>query len=629
MRHFFGFGLFALCALAGTAVACGGSERDFRPDEAGGGAAGSGGMAGGTGGTAGGGKAGGGGAGGGPVAGGPVVISTTTLPSGWFNIAYTAELAATGGTAEGYTWAITDGALPGGVELSSDGKLSGKPTVAGEFTFTVAVTDSAGVTAAAAFTLIIERKRWLAYVSNEQVQTQDLMYVADVSTTALAKTLVSTSAQTKASVIDYEFSPDGKWLAYTMDRTTADQFDLYVVNLSGAVPGGAIKVNPSGSVQALAWSPDSRRLLYSIAFTGTTGEMRYTDLSTGVPSDPPPIASFPPASRVDWATDSIVYFAEYGGKLHFSRWSNGAFGPTQELSALTSAQGAVATRDAATSRVAFASCNSAGSGIVDFEKVSVVQPAAGYVGCWSFSSDLSYAADATQTATLLYPAASLAGQPFASLPYSSLWGVSWATTSPMIVGVAGGKVVVAALTDAAATPQEVAGDYPHAVSPIFSSDDRWVIFGAGGSLYVAPMMGTTAGTAVRVNTVLPTSSGGLSASAFAPDVQAVAYVGDQETPLLYELYLVSLAGGAPSAWRKVSSTGERILSTSLGWSSDSSRLAFLGETGSDPRLSPRNLYIVDALSASLSSKAIGMGGSCSSDFNNISCSEILSYKFQP
>jgi hypothetical protein len=42
-----------------------------------------------------------------------------------------------------FTWAVTSGALPGGLALASDGTLSGTPTVVGTFSFTVKATDSA------------------------------------------------------------------------------------------------------------------------------------------------------------------------------------------------------------------------------------------------------------------------------------------------------------------------------------------------------------------------------------------------------------------------------------------------------------------------------------------------------
>src|SRR6266853_2161976 len=68
------------------------------------------------------------------------------LPAGSVSVgggAYpSTALAATGGTGP-YTWAVTTGTLPTGLALSSSGMLSGTPTVAGTFPFTVTVTDSA------------------------------------------------------------------------------------------------------------------------------------------------------------------------------------------------------------------------------------------------------------------------------------------------------------------------------------------------------------------------------------------------------------------------------------------------------------------------------------------------------
>ena len=59
----------------------------------------------------------------------PIVISTTTLPDGIVGTAYSATLAATGGTAP-ITWSLTNGALPAGLSLdSASGGITGVPTV--------------------------------------------------------------------------------------------------------------------------------------------------------------------------------------------------------------------------------------------------------------------------------------------------------------------------------------------------------------------------------------------------------------------------------------------------------------------------------------------------------------------
>ena len=85
-----------------------------------------------------------------------VVISTTTLPNGAVNAAYSAAVTATGGTTP-YTFTATG--LPAGLSLSATGQITGIPTVSGTGTSTVTltVTDSTSpkLTATANLTLTI------------------------------------------------------------------------------------------------------------------------------------------------------------------------------------------------------------------------------------------------------------------------------------------------------------------------------------------------------------------------------------------------------------------------------------------------------------------------------------------
>lgn len=82
-------------------------------------------------------------------------IQTTSLAPGDIGAAYEAELTATGGTGA-YTWSITDGTLPVGLILgSATGIISGTPTAEGSSTFTVEVTDEAGVRHTRALTLVV------------------------------------------------------------------------------------------------------------------------------------------------------------------------------------------------------------------------------------------------------------------------------------------------------------------------------------------------------------------------------------------------------------------------------------------------------------------------------------------
>lgn len=72
------------------------------------------------------------------------VTSSGALPGGAVNTNYSQQLAATGGKPP-YTWALATGSLPlpPGLALNATtGVISGKPTTAGFYTFTVTVTDS-------------------------------------------------------------------------------------------------------------------------------------------------------------------------------------------------------------------------------------------------------------------------------------------------------------------------------------------------------------------------------------------------------------------------------------------------------------------------------------------------------
>ena len=75
------------------------------------------------------------------------MAQTFTMPAGTVGVAYSASIATaasvTGGTPP-YTYAITSGALPSGLTMTTAGVVSGAPSTAGTFSFVVTVKDSAG-----------------------------------------------------------------------------------------------------------------------------------------------------------------------------------------------------------------------------------------------------------------------------------------------------------------------------------------------------------------------------------------------------------------------------------------------------------------------------------------------------
>ena len=73
-----------------------------------------------------------------------LALLTSTLPAGSKHNRYASTMRAKGGL-PWYSWSVASGALPDGLTLdSSNGVIYGEPTRAGNFTFTIRVTDSSG-----------------------------------------------------------------------------------------------------------------------------------------------------------------------------------------------------------------------------------------------------------------------------------------------------------------------------------------------------------------------------------------------------------------------------------------------------------------------------------------------------
>jgi len=71
----------------------------------------------------------------------PLTVATTFLPDGRVGTAYSQQLQASSGT-KPYSWSLTAGALPAGLNISASGLISGTPTTVGTSSFTVEVIDS-------------------------------------------------------------------------------------------------------------------------------------------------------------------------------------------------------------------------------------------------------------------------------------------------------------------------------------------------------------------------------------------------------------------------------------------------------------------------------------------------------
>jgi large repetitive protein len=86
-----------------------------------------------------------------------MTVNPTILPVGNVGVAYSQTISVTGG-AGGVTYAMTAGALPGGLTLNgASGILAGTPTANGVFNFTITATDGLGAIATRAYAVMINQ----------------------------------------------------------------------------------------------------------------------------------------------------------------------------------------------------------------------------------------------------------------------------------------------------------------------------------------------------------------------------------------------------------------------------------------------------------------------------------------
>jgi len=130
-------------------------------------------------------------------------ITTSSLLNGTVGVTYNQTLSATGTTP--ITWSIASGNLPTGLSLSESGIISGTPTVAGTFGFTVKAANSAGSNTKT-FTIIAMSTSGInPYVPEMKIIGTETGFEIDLNT----ETLTKPSAYTIAA-----YSTDGgtKWI---------------------------------------------------------------------------------------------------------------------------------------------------------------------------------------------------------------------------------------------------------------------------------------------------------------------------------------------------------------------------------------------------------------------------------
>ncbi len=101
-----------------------------------------------------------------------ITVNPATTPNGLVGTVYSQTITATGGTGP-YTFAVTAGALPGGLTLAAGGALSGTPTATGTFNFTVEATAANGCKGSRPYTIIVRARPVIASVGTVMAYTEN------------------------------------------------------------------------------------------------------------------------------------------------------------------------------------------------------------------------------------------------------------------------------------------------------------------------------------------------------------------------------------------------------------------------------------------------------------------------
>ena len=231
-------------------------------------------------------------------AGTPLSITTSSLPSGTQNVAYSTTLAATGSKTS-YTWSITSGSLPTGVTLTaSSGLISGTPTQSGTFPITVQVKDSSAPaqTASQGFSIVIAAAGTPLSITTSSLPsgTQNVAYSTTLAATG-GKTSYTWSITSGSLPTGVTLTASSGLISGTPTQSGTFPITVQVKDSSApaqtASQGFSIVIAAAGTPLSITTSSlpsGTQNVAYSTTLAATGGKTSYTwsitsgSLPTGV-----------------------------------------------------------------------------------------------------------------------------------------------------------------------------------------------------------------------------------------------------------------------------------------------------------------------------------------------------------
>lgn len=518
----------------------------------------------------------------------PVFITTVSVPDGVYGVPYSAPVVGELGSLVGYTWSISQGSLPIGLQLVADGApatvISGNPEEEGTFSFTVLLTDANGEIASVALSMTVTRNLAIetralaaaevgvAYTSPLQAAGGAPPYVWSLSAGALPAglSLVGSDIVGMPTVLaparftvqvqdgdgtvverDFMLSPRGlqQWAAAIGDTVDNNEGLVVLVDVVGA-PTGFVTVNPpatgfgdaSTDRDDASFAPNNSKVAFIGDFlTDGVNELFVVDLAGGIPGGPVRVNGAMPATGdvldFKWSPDSqqIIYVADPN----------------------TDAQNELFIVDV----------SGATPGIA--RQISPAMVAGGDIS----QDDYWFSPDGRWVVMLA--------------------DVRIDNTLELFIA----EVLVTDQVVAAHAPLDATGDTDDNVQ--FVPDGSGLVFRSDVNapnleeLFYVDLSGATPGPSIQLNGTLPT--GGdveLNQYGISPDGRRLFYVADQNRDAQRELFGVRLNLFAPGAPVRLNPTltGAGMDVLSAVWSPDSNRIAYISDELVD---NETELFVID------------------------------------
>lgn len=574
----------------------------------------------------------------------PLGISTAVLPTGQQNSSYSTAITAFGGSESNYTWSIVQGRIPGGLILGPTGtpstELTGTSTEAGTFSFTVEARDDAGGIATRSYALTMVAGLTINVASlpvgrlgqpyNATISAfggSNAGYSWSITSGALPAGLTLAPSGTPStsitgtptsfgvfnftvqvtdsgnSVTSGDYSIDvasaDRWYAFVGDVRVDAVNDVFIGGIPGLAPTTPVLLNPviAGSAASTSelhnqFSPDGSKIAVRGDFrVDGTNELFLIDLLGATPGTPvlisAPMVTGGAVIDFAWAPDSnrLIYSADQEvndrNELFYVDLSGAAPSTPIKLNGPLIAAGDISAGD------------------------------------FNFSPDgatVAYRADdSTDEMYELFivdVAGPLPGAPTqinTALPSGADVDVRWVWSPD------GTRIVYEAAQDVAAEIEifivDIGSGIPTAPVQLngqmgtggsvgttgtdvaMSADGNWVAYVADQDtngveeIYVVNISGAVPGPSIKVSGPAQSFTDNINLK-WSPTATRLVYSSDQEVTSVYEVYLVDFIGGAPVPALKIHPTFPTFGRLAAGaeamvWSSDGTKVAYRADTTVD------------------------------------------------